>query len=136
MSDSASPWTVAPQASLSMGFSGQEYWDELPFPSPGEPPSPGIEPGSPALWADSLLSEPPWPFPRQPGVGAWRKWGHQGWGLLLSSTLAPRGTCGAFTSTRVPAWISAFVPAWLGLRVGETPALAPESGLSDSQGRV
>ena len=49
--------TVAPQAPLSMGFSKQEYWNGLPFPSPGDLPDPGIEPGSPALQADSLLTE-------------------------------------------------------------------------------
>ena len=43
------PWNVALQDPLSMGFSGQEYWSGLPFPSPGELLSPGIEPGSPAL---------------------------------------------------------------------------------------
>ena len=42
-----------------MEFSGQEYWSGLPFPSPGDLPDPGIEPGSPALQADSLPSEPP-----------------------------------------------------------------------------
>ena len=42
-----------------MGFSRQEYWDRLPFPSPGDPLNSGIEPGSPALQADSLPSEPP-----------------------------------------------------------------------------
>ena len=54
----ATPWTVACQASLSMGFSRQEYWSGLPFPSPGDLPNPGVEPGSPALQADSLLSDP------------------------------------------------------------------------------
>ena len=53
------PWTVACQALLSMGFSRQEYWSVLQFPSPGDLPDPGIKPGSPALQADSLLSEPP-----------------------------------------------------------------------------
>ena len=43
------PWTVAYQASPSMGFSRQEYWSGLPFPSPEDLPDPGIEPGSPAL---------------------------------------------------------------------------------------
>ena len=43
------PWTVAYQASPSMGFSRQEYWSGLPFPSPGDLPDPGIEPGSPTL---------------------------------------------------------------------------------------
>ena len=42
-------WTVAHQAPLSMGFSRQEYWSGLPFPSPGDLPDPGIEPGSPTL---------------------------------------------------------------------------------------
>ena len=42
-----------------MEFSGQEYWSGLPFPSPGDLPNPGIEPMSPALQVDSLLSEPP-----------------------------------------------------------------------------
>ena len=45
----ATPWTVAYQAPLSMGFSRQEHWSGLPFPSPGDLPDPGIEPGSPAL---------------------------------------------------------------------------------------
>ena len=43
------PWTVAHQAPLSMGFSRQEYWSGLPFPFPGHVPDPGIEPGSPTL---------------------------------------------------------------------------------------
>ena len=43
------PWTVAYQAPLSMGFSRQYYWSGLPFPSPGDLPDPGIEPGSSAL---------------------------------------------------------------------------------------
>ena len=51
------PWTVAHQAPLSMGFSRQEYWSGLPFPSPGDLPNTGIEPGSPALWPDSLTTE-------------------------------------------------------------------------------
>ena len=52
-------WTVAYQASLSMGFSRQEYQSGLPFPSPGDLPYPGTEPGSPALQEDALPSEPP-----------------------------------------------------------------------------
>ena len=51
------PWTAAYQAPLSMRFSRQGYWIGLPFPSPGDLPNPGIEPGSPALQADSLLTE-------------------------------------------------------------------------------
>ena len=52
------PWTIAREAPPSMGFSRQEYWSGLPFPSPGNLPDPGIESGSPALLADSLPSEP------------------------------------------------------------------------------
>ena len=52
------PWAVACQAPLPMGFSRQEYWSGLPFPSLGDLPNPGIEPRSP-LQADSLSTEPP-----------------------------------------------------------------------------
>ena len=55
----ATPWTVACQAPLSMGFSRQEYRSGLPFPSPGDLPGPGIEHGSPELQAVSLPSELP-----------------------------------------------------------------------------
>ena len=55
----ATAWTVARQIPLSMEFSRQEYWSGLPFPSPGNLPDPGTEPGSPALQADTLPSEPP-----------------------------------------------------------------------------
>ena len=50
-------WTVPHQAPLSVGFSRQEYWSGLPFPSPGDLPNLGIEPSSPALQADSLPTE-------------------------------------------------------------------------------
>ena len=53
----ATPWTVVHEASLSMGFSRQEQWSGLPFPSPRDLPDPGIKPESPALQADSLLTE-------------------------------------------------------------------------------
>ena len=53
----ATPWTVACQSPLSIGFSRQEYWSGLPFPSPGDLPDPGIEHGSLALQADSLPTE-------------------------------------------------------------------------------
>ena len=59
VSDSAIPWIVACQVPSSMGFFRQEYWSGLPFPSPGNLPNPGVEPGSPALKADTLPSEPP-----------------------------------------------------------------------------
>ena len=51
------------QAPPSMGFSRQEYWSMLPFPSPGYLPDPGTEPRSPTLRVDALLSEPPGKFP-------------------------------------------------------------------------
>ena len=53
----ATPWTVACKVSLSMGFSRQEYWSGLTFPSPGDLPDPEIEPRSPALQAESLPTE-------------------------------------------------------------------------------
>ena len=55
----ATPWTVAHQAPPSMGFSRQEYWSGLPFPSPGDLLNSGIEPQSPTFQADVLTSEPP-----------------------------------------------------------------------------
>ena len=51
------PWTVAYQAPLSMGFSRQEQWNGLPFPSPGDLPDPDIKPQSPTLQADSLKNK-------------------------------------------------------------------------------
>ena len=54
MSNYATPWTIALQAPLSMGFSRQEFWSGLPCPSPGDLPDPGIKLSSPALQVDSL----------------------------------------------------------------------------------
>ena len=54
----ATPWTIAYQAPLSMGFSRPEYWNGLSFPSPGNLPDPGVESMFPTLQADTLLSEP------------------------------------------------------------------------------
>ena len=67
---SATPWTVAHQAPLSMGFYRQEYWSGLPFSSPGDLPNPRIKPRSPTLQADSLSPEPPG---FEGGVETWRK---------------------------------------------------------------
>ena len=53
----ATPWTRAGQDPLSMGFPKLGCWSGLPFPSPGDLPDPGIEPGSSTLQADSLLAE-------------------------------------------------------------------------------
>ena len=57
MSDSVIPWTVARRAPLSAEFSRQEYWNGLPFPSPGDLPDPEIEPRPPGLQADFLPTE-------------------------------------------------------------------------------
>ena len=53
----AIPWTIACQAPLSMGFSREEYWSGLLFPSPGDLPDPGIKTGSPVLQEGFLLTE-------------------------------------------------------------------------------
>ena len=63
------PWSVALQASLSLEFSRQEFWRELPRPHLGYPPNPGIEPRFPTLQADSLSTEPPG-RPINTGVGS------------------------------------------------------------------
>ena len=55
----STPWTVTCQALLFMGFSRQEYWSGLPFPSPWDLPDPGIEPASPALAGGFFTTEPP-----------------------------------------------------------------------------
>ena len=66
----ATPQTVVWQAPLSMGFSRQEYWSGLPFPSPGDLPHPGIKPGSPVFEGRFLTTEPPWIafFPKTPDL--------------------------------------------------------------------
>ena len=71
----STPWTIARQAPLSMGFSRQEYWSGLPFPSPGDRPDSGIEPEFPIWQADPLPSGPP----REPLRG----WGKQYFVLFL-----------------------------------------------------
>ena len=60
VSDSfATPWTVAHQVPLSVGFSSQEYWSGVPFPPPGDLPNPGIEPTSSALAGGFFTTKPP-----------------------------------------------------------------------------
>jgi len=59
MSNPTTPWTVARQAPLSMGFPRQEYWSGLLFPSPGDLPNPQIKPASPALACGFFITEPP-----------------------------------------------------------------------------
>ena len=66
---SVTPWTMALQAPLSMGFSRRKYWSGLPHPPPGDLPNPGIEPRSPALQAHSLPAEPQGK-PKNTGVGS------------------------------------------------------------------
>ena len=68
MSDSLRPHGIH-QAPPSVGCSRQEYWSELPFPSPGDPPNPGIKPRSPTLQEDCLLAEPPGK-PKNTGMGS------------------------------------------------------------------
>ena len=58
MSDFVTPWTIAHQVPLSMGFPRQEYWSGLPFISPGNHPNPGTEPAYPALAGGFSTSEP------------------------------------------------------------------------------
>ena len=67
----ATPRTVAHQAPLSMGFSKKKYWSGVPFPPPGDLPNPGVEPMSPALQVDSLLSEPPQKPSLAPVLTSW-----------------------------------------------------------------
>ena len=59
MPDSVTPWTVAGQPPVSLGFPRQEYCSGVPFPSPGDLPDPGMEPASPALAGKFLTIEPP-----------------------------------------------------------------------------
>ena len=59
VSDSANPWTVAHQAPPSTGFSRQEHWSGVPFPPPGDPPDPGIDPTSAAVAGRFFTAEPP-----------------------------------------------------------------------------
>ena len=66
----ATLWTIAHQASLSMGFPRQEYWTGLPFPSPGDLPNPGIEHVSSALVGGFFTTEPPGK-PEAPFLGIW-----------------------------------------------------------------
>jgi len=66
MSDSSTtPWTIAHQAPLPMGFPRQEYWSGLPFPSLGDLPDPGIKLASPALQANFCTTEPPRKFEKE-----------------------------------------------------------------------
>ena len=87
----ATPWTVAHQAPLSKGFSRQESWSGLPFPSPGDLPNPGIKPRSPTLQADSLLAEPSGK-PRELRPDQWLYWHplHRKNGVLTTGQPSPK----------------------------------------------
>ena len=74
-----------------MGFSRQEYWSGLPFPSPGDLPNPGIQPGSPPLQADSLLYEPLGKPAGVLGQGLWMKVSGSGSHTVVSDSLWPHG---------------------------------------------
>ena len=84
----ATPWTVAYQAPRSLEFSRQEYWSGLPFPSSGDLPNSGTEPGSPALQADALPSEPPGkPKTKHAALKArWTLWAGRAFDYLFSET--------------------------------------------------
>ena len=93
---SVTPWTVAHQAPPSLGFSGQKSWSGLPCLPPGDLPNLGIEPRSPTLQADSLLSETPGK-PKNTGVG----------------TLPfPRGSSWLRSQTRVSCIAGGFFTSW------------------------
>ena len=98
----ATPWTVARQAPLSMGFSRQEYCGGLAWPSPGDLPNPGIESRSPTLQVGSLSSEPPGGFqPNLEGVSSGqtspRKW-------CLSWLISGGGVGGSFVKGVDTSW--------------------------------
>ena len=85
----ATPWTVACQAPLSVGFSRQEHWSGLPFPSPGDLPNPWTQHGSPTLQADSLPSELPGKPTRTSSVGVGWKQGAPYSGQAAENHQAP-----------------------------------------------
>ena len=115
VSDSAESELLSHQAPLSMGFSKQEYWNELPFPTPVDLPNPGTEPGSLTLQADSLPSEPPgkpnkgssWEWKQlwlkignQSGVGPHHSW--TAWpSANLWSLWSPQGYLGIFQRLQI-----------------------------------
>ena len=111
------PWTIAYQAPQSMEFSRQEYCSGLPFPSPGDRPNPGIEPGSPAFQADALPPEPPGKpcsIPRAAEcLGSQDTWllGHQlhGLGQITSPLWASVFTPGQSVSLKTPSTSGPFL---------------------------
>ena len=95
-------WTAVCQASLSMGFSRQEYWSGLSCPSPGVLPSPGIKPRSPALQADSFTTEPP----GKPEVGhiLYLYWSESC--SVVSDSLQPMDCVHGILQARILEWVA------------------------------
>ena len=96
------PYTVAHQAPLSMGFPRQEYWSGLPFPSPGVVLDPGIEPGPPTLAGGFFTTEPPGQLTHRTGPSLTPLTvlesqpvfsHHTGSALVLSSVFSPLSAC-------------------------------------------
>ena len=105
----ATPWTVAYQVPPSMGFSRQEYWSGLPFPSPGDLPNPGTEPRSPALKADALPSEPPGKRAKEmPGLlGA-----PQGREVTAAGAASPVQGTRTYGGQQLKVFTEALLPVW------------------------
>ena len=89
ISNSATPWTIACQTPLFLRFSRQEYWDRLPFPSPGDPPDPGIKSLSPTLaggfFTTESLGKP------NSGIPCWKPhhWSQERWGKKKKTNNLP-----------------------------------------------
>ena len=130
MSDSFRPYTVAHRVPL--GFCKQEYWSGLPFPSPGYLPNPGIEPRSPVLQVDSLLSESPgklmtsYPYPYECIAYPFSKESSRPRNQTGVSSIAG----GFFTSwaTREAFWFNLLSIKWK--QVSSSPLLQPLQGTS------
>ena len=97
----ATPGTLAYQVPLSMGFSRQEYWSGLPFPSPGDLPGPGIEARSPTSQADALPSELPMEVHWLVGINLQQGFCHKPYEVIMEteqdSSLASCRACHSFT---------------------------------------
>ena len=101
----ATPWTVAYQAALSMGFSRQEYWSGFPSSSPGDLPDPGIESRTSTMQADALPSEPPGKPPEEV------------WHCSISFCLSLRSIIEHDKPETKPSWIGLCIDAKRAIRV-------------------
>ena len=106
----ATPWTVARQVSLFMGFPRQKYWSGLPFPSPGDLPDPGIEPRSPAS-LQVILYNPGFFTIKTPGKPLSAQFSHsvvsnslRPHGLQHARLLCPSSTLGAYSNSCPLSW--------------------------------